>query len=771
MSFLQWTLSTKDSLHHEDTSLALPTQTTAKTSTRTESDQNLLRVQRQVQLTLRRKKSISNRGVDLQRNTSRSLDDTDGLFTNTKVNRSDINRLSLKGIHAQRLSRGVGASHPHNTKLSHCHSPLTLRALIDWPVGSNSAQQYAFSEKSRDRATCAPIPPPGMYRSNLLRHSGSAKYPSASIAFQQSSRDAWSPRQSVVKHDQHTAQQSMHRMSGPTQQDRGFAWQANLSQRQKSNLPFLHSMEVDMRWQEETPPSQKSVKKPVEMTLPRALGHLNDIDEERLISAAKYIQTQCFQEDEPRNTVFIFNGVAKLLPLLENDSEEMQCAAAGALRNAVYMNDDNKEQVKETKGLPVILKALANTRNKETIAQLAALLWNLSSDYTIKELFNTEFLHIITKSAVVPGSGMSVAENPKDEMIADPKAFYFATACLRNLSSASANIRKCMRECENLIDSLVYYIQSAVDSRKPDDESTEHCACILQNLTYEAEFDLTSQTTKHQKEFEQDTAPKKTVGCFPHRRSMPTEDVKDTNDAENMRLLPEDKDPHGAEWLWSKTLVRLYLSLVACSKRSLTQQAALGALQNLTARKGPISEYVAYAIEKEKGMWRIKNVLEGQDSQLKNPAMFLTSHLSRYPELCPSIFNELLPGVVRMVHSLDTKTSVSDEVTMHLCQILTNLSKCDVDYATVIIDLKAMQQMLSIKHKGKAKQAADILLYTMWMHKDLHNSLDELGLFKNNRIVQKNVKRSWQGELHCGKAEMGEESGETFGTLLQWMAS
>ncbi|MED6293364.1 hypothetical protein CHARACLAT_009824 [Characodon lateralis] len=120
-----------------------------------------------------------------------------------------------------------------------------------------------------------------------------------------------------------------------------------------------------------------------------------------------------------------------------------------------------------------------------------------------------------------------------------------------------------------------------------------------------------------------------------------------------------------------------------------------------------------------------------------------------------------------MVLSLDTKISVSDEVTTHLCQILTNLSKCNVDYATEIIDRKAMQQMLSIEHKGKANQAADNLLCTMWMHKALHDRLDKLGLFKNNRIVQKNVmeleilehEKSWQGELHCSKAEMGEESG------------
>lgn len=40
----------------------------------------------------------------------------------------------------------------------------------------------------------------------------------------------------------------------------------------------------------------------------------------------------------------------------------------------------------------------------------------------------------------------------------------------RNLSSAGPDGRKAMRECENLIDSLVYYVRGAVADHKTDDK-------------------------------------------------------------------------------------------------------------------------------------------------------------------------------------------------------------------------------------------------------------------------------------------------------------
>lgn len=52
--------------------------------------------------------------------------------------------------------------------------------------------------------------------------------------------------------------------------------------------------------------------------------------------------------------------------LLNNDSEEVQHATAGALRNAVYENDENKLKVKENAGLSLIPTVLNSSRDKET---------------------------------------------------------------------------------------------------------------------------------------------------------------------------------------------------------------------------------------------------------------------------------------------------------------------------------------------------------------------------------------------------------------------
>lgn len=58
---------------------------------------------------------------------------------------------------------------------------------------------------------------------------------------------------------------------------------------------------------------------------------------------------------------------------------------------------------------------------------------------------------------------------------------------------------------------------------------------------------------------------------------------------EQQRLpLEENPNPHGTEWLWSLITMRMYVSLVVCSKRRLTQEAAFGALLNITAENGAV---------------------------------------------------------------------------------------------------------------------------------------------------------------------------------------
>lgn len=53
-------------------------------------------------------------------------------------------------------------------------------------------------------------------------------------------------------------------------------------------------------------------------------------------------------------------------------------------------------------------------------------------------------------------------------------------------------------------------------------------------------------------------------------------------------LLEDKSNPSGAEWLWSTITTRMYLSLIARSNCQCTQEASVGALQNLTAGNGAV---------------------------------------------------------------------------------------------------------------------------------------------------------------------------------------
>ena len=68
--------------------------------------------------------------------------------------------------------------------------------------------------------------------------------------------------------------------------------------------------------------------------------------------------------------MFYLHGIPKLLQLLPSDSEEVQRAAAGALRNLVFQSDENKMEVKESEGVALILRALRSCRDVEARRQL-----------------------------------------------------------------------------------------------------------------------------------------------------------------------------------------------------------------------------------------------------------------------------------------------------------------------------------------------------------------------------------------------------------------
>ncbi|XP_042367292.1 plakophilin-2 isoform X2 [Plectropomus leopardus] len=777
--FFKSALPAQDSFLLEDSSLALPAKMTPRSSTGGSSNERSVRVHQQVQLTLARKakRAVSNGSVHLQRNTAKSFDATDGQLLNMKVNGLSLTNCSLSSNNVQRPSRRVEVSPPPSPELP--RSPFnynTLRfntythpgpsrshrmgPLLDRSFASDSFHRYAFSEAPRVRRPLASTSAYGTYRQRSFRQTAVPHPVVANAAFQQSGEYSPSWGQTVVKHDKHTVEgPNGDMMLGAIQPDDGLSWLAQVRRegrslnRLSSYPPSVVSMEVDMGRQMEVElpvqqiPTQnvmtlKSESKPPEMTLERAVNLLTQDNEETLICAASHIQNQCFKSADAKKMVYYLRGIGKLLQLLDSDDEEVQRVAAGALRNVVYQNSENKMEVKENDGLAIILRALKSSHDVETRRQLTGLLWNLSSHDLLKERLSKEALSVLTQSVLVPSSGISEGENPKDELLADAESFHNATGCLRNLSSAGPEGRKAMRECENLIDCLVYYIRGAIADYK-DDKFTENCVCVLHNLSYQIEAELPQKYTTNLRESRQNLAPKqKAVGCFAYRSAKITEHLE-----RQCPLLEEKANPSGVEWLWSAITIRMYLSLMARSVRQYTQEAAIGALQNITAGSGAVTEAIAFTIvQRENGLQHVKKMFEEGESDVKRMAVSLIKNLSRYPELHPEIVKQVLQELIWMLPNDDTGTDLPTEVTASLCHILTNLSQSDKEHVRAIVNHGALPKIINIssKYSGygptRAGQAAGVLLHTMWKHTDLHGAYRKCGYRKSDFINSRTTK-------------------------------
>ncbi|KAK4829856.1 hypothetical protein QYF61_007127 [Mycteria americana] len=171
-----------------------------------------------------------------------------------------------------------------------------------------------------------------------------------------------------------------------------------------------------------------------EMTLEHAVSILkseNTQSTPRILAAVTYIQHECFQKADARRKVFSLGGIPKLLQLLDVQNEDIQRAACGALRNLVFEDNDNKLEVSEQKGTPLLLRLLRHTRDVETKKQITGLLWNLSSNDQLKHLLIREALQTLTEAVLIPYSGWPDRDYPKSSVLPDPDIFYNATGCLR----------------------------------------------------------------------------------------------------------------------------------------------------------------------------------------------------------------------------------------------------------------------------------------------------------------------------------------------------
>ncbi|XP_074839897.1 plakophilin-2 [Carettochelys insculpta] len=481
-----------------------------------------------------------------------------------------------------------------------------------------------------------------------------------------------------------------------------------------------------------------------EMTLAHAVAILDTekaLSSPRISAAVTFIQHECFQKAEARKKVYLLGGIPKLLQLLKMPNEDIQRMACGALRNLVYENNDNKLEVSEQNGIPVLLRVLRQTKDVETKKQITGLLWNLSSNDQLKTLLIRDTLEPLTETILIPFSGWPDRDYPKSSIVSDPDIFYNVTGCLRNLSSSGPEGRKKMRECDGLIDSLVYYIQGTTADHKPDDKATENCVCILHNLSYQLESELPSSYTQNiYLQRRNSSTISERMGCFGTRSREVKVKQQDT-------LLPEEKsNPKGVDSLWHSTLIRIYLSLIAKSTRNFTQEASLGALQNLTAGNGPMPFSAAHTVvQKANGLPNIRNMLHVSNPSVWRTAVSLLRNLSRNASLQSEIARNVLPDLVSILPDSVPVSEVTNETTASICYTLHNLTRSSSQNARLLLNTDGLPKIISISMSdsnalSKASKAASVLLYSLWSHTELHSAYKKANFkkidFVNNRTTR-----------------------------------
>ncbi|XP_059508487.1 plakophilin-2-like isoform X2 [Stegostoma tigrinum] len=474
-------------------------------------------------------------------------------------------------------------------------------------------------------------------------------------------------------------------------------------------------------------------------TIETAVSALTHDNMDYVLYGANFIQHECYQRPDAKKELYALDGIGKLIALLSNENVEIQAAACGAIRNGVFEENDSKLEVQKHNGVQELVRLLEQTRHIETKKQVTGLLWNLSSNEYLKADLIKGTLKPLTTSIIIPFSGWPDGDVKNFDV--NPDIFYNATGCLRNLSSASPEGRKQMRECEGLIDSLVHFIQFTIANNQEDDKSTENCMCILHNLSFQLETELPSAYSDTLAWKNATSSQKKSGGCFGARSSR----LKEEGMA-NIPSLEEKRNPKGIEWLWHSLVVRVYLSLVARSTRNCTQEASLGALQNLTASNGPMGFTISEIItSKENGLQHIRRMLYSKELSVQKAAVSLLRNMSRNPKVHEELTSLIMPDLISILPESDTDSSMPDETLSFICHVLNNLVQNNPQNIRNFVLSGGLNKVVSISNADRnittpAGKAASNLLYSLWLHRELHGTYKKAGFTKSDFINNRTTK-------------------------------
>ncbi|XP_042302293.1 catenin delta-1 isoform X7 [Sceloporus undulatus] len=477
-------------------------------------------------------------------------------------------------------------------------------------------------------------------------------------------------------------------------------------------------------------------------------------------NAAAYLQHLCFRNDKVKTEVRKLKGIPVLVGLLDHPKKEVHYGACGALKNISFGKDqDNKIAIKNCDGVPALVRLLRKARDMDLTEVITGTLWNLSSHDSIKMAIVDNALHALTDEVIIPRSGWErePSEDSKPRHIEWESVLTNTIGCLRNVSSERSEARRKLRECDGLVDALIYIVQSEIGQKDLDSKLVENCVCLLRNLSYQVHREI-----PHAERYQEaplsaanNTGPH-AASCFGAKKGKdewfargkkPTEDP-----STDIVDFPKRTTPaKGYELLFQPEIVRIYISLLKESKAQAILEASAGAIQNLCAGRWMYGRYIRSALRQEKGLSSIADLLTHDGERVVKAASGALRNLavdSRNKELIgkhaiPSLVNNLPGGQQTPAKNFSEDTVVS---------VLNTINEVIVDNleaAKKLRETQGIEKLVLINKSGNRSErevrAAALVLQTIWGYKELRKPLEKEGWKKSDFQVNLNNTSRSQG--------------------------
>nr|XP_033811094.1 armadillo repeat protein deleted in velo-cardio-facial syndrome isoform X3 [Geotrypetes seraphini]XP_033811095.1 armadillo repeat protein deleted in velo-cardio-facial syndrome isoform X3 [Geotrypetes seraphini] len=497
--------------------------------------------------------------------------------------------------------------------------------------------------------------------------------------------------------------------------------------------PSIDSIRKDPRWRDPD--------------LPEVIAMLNHPIDPVKSNAAAYLQHLCYENEKIKKEVRQLKGIPILVGLLDHPKPEVHRKACGALRNISFGKDnENKVAIKNCDGIPALIRLLRKTNDMEVRELITGTLWNLSSYEPLKMVIINHGLQTLTNEVIIPHSGWESEPN-EDSKPRDAEwttVFKNTSGCLRNVSSDGAEARRRLRECDGLVDALLHALQSAVGKKDTDNKSVENCTCIMRNLSYHVHKEIPGAERFQELDSHQPIGPggpqkkkKDDAGCFGGKKAKGKKNGEIDRNFDTLDLPKRSETAKGFELLYQPEVVRLYLSILTESQNFNTLEAAAGALQNLSAGNWTWATYIRATVRKERGLPVLVELLQSDSDKVVRAVSIALRNLSmdrRNKDLTGSyamgeLVRNLPGGQQRPAKSLEEDTVVAVLNTIH--EIITD----SCENARSLIQTPGIEKLVTINTSSQSQRevkAASHVLQMVWRYKDLRSTLQKDGWNKSH---------------------------------------